>query len=113
MTLESMKDFLSDLIEIFPGYKTRVLDPDAFVHNWMNAFGTRSEADMKAAAQIWVDKGSKFFPSTEEFQKTLFIVDFRKTQAKQAEYERQCIETPEDRAKLDGVIDDLFGGDCE
>ena len=114
MTTESMKDFLSDLIEVYPGYKTRIIDQETFVRNWMKAFGSKSEAEMKAAAQIWVDKGNKLFPTIEEFQKkALFIVEFRATLRDQLEYERTHPTSETDQELLDYLIEDLFEGVSE
>lgn len=109
MTLENVKDFLSDLIEVYPGYKTRIVNPKSFVNSWFEEFGTRDLQEMKEAAAI-ITTTKQFFPTIPEFKKALFIVDSRKTLARQREYERLNPTPPEDEAEVQFIIKDIFGG---
>lgn len=108
-TRENMKDFLSDLIEFYPGYKAKVFNQDAFVDNWMTVYGNQPEGKMREAAQIYTDK-NRFFPTTDEFKKSLYIAEFREGQRKQLEYERTCPTSAEDEEKVKAIIEEIFGG---
>lgn len=112
MTRESMKSFLNDMIEVYSGYKSRILNPEAFVDNWMEAFGDRTEEEVREAGQIWIDK-NRFFPSTDEFTRPLLIAESRRTVREQEEYERTHPSPPEDQAIVDAVIREIFEEDEE
>lgn len=109
MTLENMKDFLNDMIEAFPGYKSRIVNPTGFVESWFDEFRGRDLREMKEAAVIITTRKS-FFPTIPEFKKALYLIDSRKALARQAEYERRNPTPPEDQAKIQFIIDDIFGG---
>ena len=106
-TRENMKDFLSDLIEVYPGYKAKVFNQDAFIDNWMTVYGLVPVERMREAAQIYTDK-NRFFPNTDEFKKSLYIAEFRENQRKQQEYERTCPTSREDEEKVKAIIEEVF-----
>jgi len=110
MTRTMMNRFLNNLIKCFPGYKARIFDKEAFVKNWMEKFGDQDEELMNEAAQIWVD-GNRFFPTTEEFTRSLLVANSRRTVREQEEYERTHPTPPEDQAIVDAVIRELFEGE--
>lgn len=110
MTEQTIKTFLNKLIKAYPGFKTRIIDPKTFVSNWMSSYGDRTEEDMMEAAQIYIDRGNRFFPTPDEFKMSLILVASRKTQREQAEYERTHPTSAEDQAKIDFIIQDIFGG---
>lgn len=112
MNRENMKDFLSDLIEVYPGYKAKILNQDAFVDNWMSVYGNEPEEKMREAATIYTDKG-RFFPTTDEFKMSLLIAEFRHNQREQQKYEREHPTSAEDQARIDSIINDIFGGETE
>lgn len=107
MDKTQMKTFLRMLINVYPYYKTRIIDKNSFIDNWIKAFGDRTKEDMWAAAQIHVDR-CRFFPTISEFEMSLILVDSRKTVAAQEECERTHPTSEEDRKKLDAAIYELF-----
>lgn len=110
MTITTMNHFLSELIKNFPGFKAKITDKESFVKNWMATYGDRDENLMDEARRIYIEKGNRYFPTTDEFKMSLILAEFRLNLKDQLEYERSHPTSETDQELIDYLIEDIFEG---